>query len=295
MAVCWAGLPSTPGQGSADVGGLAVAVGVPGGGGAVADVELHGAGAAAEGVDAGVDAGCGGAAVVGFDLADAGQQLPGERGAGVGGLEVQAQIPRRNIRQREPARLDGRARRDAGRGGGRPRRQHDPGHRAADRGGRARDREARRGHPAEQGEDQQHGDHSPAGQLEAHAHGTAHLPLASRRTVTSAVSSRPSPRSARTRTRTSRLESLACWSGRTWRAPRCLRPAYQAAATSAGLVGLAGWAAGGAAPSGPAGGEVVELVVLVVLAPGGSAAGLSPCWYSSTTATPSATATTASR
>src|SRR6266487_362996 len=57
----------------------------------------------------------------------------------------------------------------------------------ADRGGRARDREARRGHPAEQGEDQQHGDHSPAGQLEAHAHGTAHLPLASRRTVTSAV------------------------------------------------------------------------------------------------------------
>src|SRR6266498_3539687 len=72
--------------GLVDVGGGAVAVGVPGGGGAVADVELHGAGAAAEGVDAGVHAGGGGAAVVGFDLADAGQQLPGQCRAGVRGL-----------------------------------------------------------------------------------------------------------------------------------------------------------------------------------------------------------------
>src|SRR6266487_3104505 len=58
------------------------------------------------------------------------------------------------------------------------------------------------------------------------------------------------PSSARTRTRTSRLETLSCWSGRTWLAPRCSRAAYQAAAASAGLDGRTGRAAGGAARSG---------------------------------------------
>src|SRR6266516_3304141 len=91
--------------GLVDVGGGAVAVGVPGGGGAVADVELHRAGAAAEGVDARGDAGGTAAAVVGFDLADPGQQLPGQRRAGVGGLDVQGQVPRGDIRQRKPTGL----------------------------------------------------------------------------------------------------------------------------------------------------------------------------------------------
>src|SRR6266496_4043090 len=353
MAWCWAGVPVTVGQGSVVVGvgvaspslqslwaaagmacgggggvgvlgwveggGGAVAVGVPGGGGAVADVELHRAGAAAEGVDARGDAGGAGAAVVGFDLADPGQQLPGQRRAGVGGLEVQGQVPRGDIRQRKRTRLDGRARRDAGRGG--RARPHDPGDGAAHGGGADRDREARRGHAAEQRQDEQHGDHSPAGQLDARAHGTDHPPLASRRTVTSAVSRLPLPRSARTRTRTSRLETLSCWSGRTWLAPRCSRAAYQAAAASAGLDGRTGRAAGGAARSGVPGvgrvapvsrggcagraegpaeaegaeGTAAEGAAEAACRVRPSAAGLSPCWYSSTTAAPSATATTASR
>src|SRR5262249_30773694 len=71
------------------------AVAVPGAAGAE-DGELHRAGAAAVGVDAGVDAGGGGAAVVGLDGADAGQD-PGVDAVAGAGLLVEGEVGRGDL------------------------------------------------------------------------------------------------------------------------------------------------------------------------------------------------------
>src|SRR6266498_1368454 len=195
--------------GVVDVGGGAVAVAVPGGGWAVAGVELHGAGAAAVGVDAAVDAGGGGAAVVGFDLADAGQQLPGQLRAGARGADVQRQVLPRNIPKRIGAgiahslglrHLLGALRRPGGRTG----RTQSVLDGATDRVAHLGQGEARGGAVGQHGEQQQGPDDASGLQPDTWGHGTFH-PLPSRRTVTKAVGISEEVTSAMTRTRVTAL------------------------------------------------------------------------------------------
>src|SRR6266511_5169951 len=82
----------------------AAAVVVPGRGRAVADVELHRPGAAAEGVDAGAHAGRARAAVVGLHLTDAREYAPGQPRARPGRGPVERQVVGGDLRAGRPAR-----------------------------------------------------------------------------------------------------------------------------------------------------------------------------------------------
>src|SRR6266508_1547019 len=184
MAVCWAGLPRTPGQGS----------------------RMGWSGLARPSVQ-------------------------GEGGAGVGGVDVQAQISRRNIRQREGTGLgDSRHRTGAGVGARRGKGLVDH---AADGGPHPGQGEARRGAVGQQGKHEQRGDRTGELELCPRRHGTFQ-PLPARLTVTKAVGTFVSLTCAITRTLVVLPLTRCCWSAWTRSGEIRSRLAYQATAALCG-------------------------------------------------------------